>query len=68
MPDLTPAQLRRAALLALVWLAADCALKDDPVEDAGGSTRCPGHRLRPPRHRPRLPGGRAAGAGGDGGG
>ena len=25
MPDTTPAQVRRAALLALVWYAADCA-------------------------------------------
>ena len=37
MPDLTPAQVRRAALLALAWYAADCAGKGallEPAQDA----------------------------------
>lgn len=34
MPDLTPAQVRRAALLALAWCAADCAIQDAPMEAA----------------------------------
>ena len=34
MPNPTPAQLRRAALLALVWCAGDCAFEYALVEEA----------------------------------